>query len=76
VIFLLPACGEKVASGVGREPDEGAFWNAQARGYAPSPDFASLRSQIDLSPHAGRGVMKPVLARDDSKRRKRVEAAE
>jgi len=35
---------------------EGIGWNAQTRGHAPSPDLLSLRLQIDLSPHAGRGM--------------------
>src|SRR5262249_55483588 len=37
---------------------EGAFPQAQTRGSAPSPGFrrsAALRSESDLSPHAGRG---------------------
>ena len=36
----------------------GRFHKAQTRGDAPSPGFlrcASLRSESDLSPHAGRG---------------------
>jgi hypothetical protein len=45
---------------------------------APLTRFASLRSQIDLSPHAGRGILKPVLARGAGRKplKKRVEAAE
>jgi hypothetical protein len=45
-----------MASGDIREPDEGASSFAQNRDCAPSPDLLrAVRSQIVLSPHAGRG---------------------
>lgn len=82
MFFLLPACGEKSLSpdlirgwrAVSfREPDEGAFPWAQTCRAAPSPDLLRCRSQIDLSPHAGRGEVARGAA---GKRRKRIEAAE
>jgi len=53
--FPLPASGERVASADRREPGEGAFQKRSALRRRPLTRLLSLRSAIDLSPHAGRG---------------------
>jgi ATP-dependent DNA ligase len=57
----LPACGERVASRASGEPGEGAS-DARYASWQPPHPTSSLRSEVDLSPQAGRGKEKQAPA--------------
>lgn len=67
--FLLPACGEKAASGFAESRMRGRLRALRLATTPPHPICSRKRSQIDLSPHAGRGMIEPVLVRGDGKRK-------
>ena len=63
--FLLPACGEKVASGFSREPDEGAFRSSQIVERPPHPP-ARADARKSTSPRK-RGEVKYYASRRRNK---------